>query len=701
MQSNISIPSSFSNNSVKDRISLIESQLIRSASKAIDWANVVNFINESYDGLEDGITEEMFSDENVSEDAHLQYEPSDINSYDQEQFHVYSDVSRLMKFLQFGSRCATKIALCLLRKYDMSSHVVLSTIKRIDGIAIILNLITDTDSALSILALSIMVEATKNELLAKETREHGGIVKALIALVTIRDDGYIEIFQLLENLTKTPVGRYEFRQASGIPLLVAMLQIFLTQAKSLYCHISSLCRTLYICCKCKKNRLALARHGLPLILPTVIRALPRTHVTSAVALLNSCLVEEVFRVRFRVSRLAKDLISFFQTESIPLISFSIHALYNMSADHLSLDEIGHGLSSIFENLSKIKDHFILESLTGIVARLSLRSKQWDKHQDQMIDVLTKLLKKEDMGDIKIDMFKTLADLSSKNKTLIKLHERGLVDIAINHLTYDDPVVAEYAIITVGNATNLPSTAKLVNDRDALQKLWSCLKDESMELRISAARAATKCLQRIPESQIKIRQFIGGIHLLVSLLKCQSVDVLTAVCDLISEVAKNDYNLGILTDYNVLGAISKLMSTTNVHLRGSIGLALAQCVRNNTNKKAFASALSIQPLIKFMNTDDERIWRGVSCALRELSKCPSNCMTIYNTNPVEHLLKMVASCNEDTSYDAAMCLRSLRLLAMEYKNKQERMFFSPGDNIQEPAELQDLFSTLTPIESLIL
>lgn len=56
----------------------------------------------------------------------------------------------------------------------------------------------------------------------------------------------------------------------------------------------------------------------------------------------------------------------------------------------------------------------------------------------------------------------------------------------------------------------------------------------------------------------IRSFAGGLELLISLLESNDIRVLSCVCATVAEVAKNEENLAVITDLEVVVYLSKLL-----------------------------------------------------------------------------------------------------------------------------------------------
>lgn len=64
----------------------------------------------------------------------------------------------------------------------------------------------------------------------------------------------------------------------------------------------------------------------------------------------------------------------------------------------------------------------------------------------------------------------------------------------------------------------------------------------------------------------VRSFVGGLELIVSLLKSSDVEVLASICAAIAEIARDEENLAVITDHGVVKLLSKLVTRVRNGLR---------------------------------------------------------------------------------------------------------------------------------------
>lgn len=60
----------------------------------------------------------------------------------------------------------------------------------------------------------------------------------------------------------------------------------------------------------------------------------------------------------------------------------------------------------------------------------------------------------------------------------------------------------------------------------------------------------------------VRSFVGGLELIVNLLKSENKEVLASVCAAITNIAKDEENLAVITDHGVVPLLSKLANTVS-------------------------------------------------------------------------------------------------------------------------------------------
>ena len=66
----------------------------------------------------------------------------------------------------------------------------------------------------------------------------------------------------------------------------------------------------------------------------------------------------------------------------------------------------------------------------------------------------------------------------------------------------------------------------------------------------------------------VRSFVGGLELIVGLLRSSDPEVLAAVCNAVSEIARDEENLAVITDHGVVPQLATLTHTVRLSSLGS-------------------------------------------------------------------------------------------------------------------------------------
>lgn len=86
-----------------------------------------------------------------------------------------------------------------------------------------------------------------------------------------------------------------------------------------------------------------------------------------------------------------------------------------------------------------------------------------------------------------------------------------------------------------------------------------------QVQACAAWAICPCIQNAKDAGELVRSFVGGLELIVGLLKSPNTEVLAGVCAAISKIAMDEENLGVITDHGVVLLLAKLTFTVSINL----------------------------------------------------------------------------------------------------------------------------------------
>ena len=81
------------------------------------------------------------------------------------------------------------------------------------------------------------------------------------------------------------------------------------------------------------------------------------------------------------------------------------------------------------------------------------------------------------------------------------------------------------IIAVGACALEPENMVIIDKLDGVRLLWSLLKNTNPGVQASAAWAICPCIENAKDAGEMVRSFVGGLELIVSLLKSENTEVL--------------------------------------------------------------------------------------------------------------------------------------------------------------------------------
>ena len=83
-----------------------------------------------------------------------------------------------------------------------------------------------------------------------------------------------------------------------------------------------------------------------------------------------------------------------------------------------------------------------------------------------------------------------------------------------------------------------------------------------QVQACAAWAICPCIENAKDAGELVRSFVGGLELIVGLLKSDDHEVLASVCAAIAKIAKDEENLGVITDHGVVPLLATLTNTVS-------------------------------------------------------------------------------------------------------------------------------------------
>ena len=163
---------------------------------------------------------------------------------------------------------------------------------------------------------------------------------------------------------------------------------------------------------------------------------------------------------------------------------------------------------------------------------------------------------------------------------------------------------------------------------------------------------------------EVRAYVGGLEIMMNLLKSNHDEVLAAMCKTIAQIAQDSENLGIMTDLKVVQLLSSLTATKNDLLKVPLCDAIGHCSAKKSNCREFGNEGAVIPILNFMKTTkNEMIRTSAAFALNQLSEDPQNCITMHKNGVFDIMMETISSQNKELQQHSASCLANIRRLAM--------------------------------------
>ena len=205
-------------------------------------------------------------------------------------------------------------------------------------------------------------------------------------------------------------------------------------------------------------------------------------------------------------------------------------------------------------------------------------------------------------DVLINVVGALSELASDPKCSKTIRTSGGIDPMINLLTGTNQALMLNVTQTIGKCAVDPETMTIIDRLDGVRLLWSLLKSPNPEVQASAAWAICPCIENAKDAGEMVRSFVGGLELVVGLLKSEDKEVLASICAAIANIAKDSENLAVITDHGVVPMLSKLTGTDDDLLRRHLSEAIAYCCAWGNNRAAFGDNFAVAPLVKYLKSD---------------------------------------------------------------------------------------------------
>lgn len=513
----------------------------------------------------------------------------------------YWSIHKLVKYLSGGNQTATVIALCSLRDFDLTSESCQFAIRDVGGLDVLINLLDTEDVKCKIGALHILADISLNVHVKRAIADMNGM-RPLVGLLEAEDDRLQGLAALtIANCAKYPRNRRMVRFYEGIEKAVALLRAGVEEGKEEVARCGA--TALWSCSKSGKNKARILQAGAVPLLAQLLQSDNIGLLVPVVGVLEECASDPTYRDLIRQKRMVPFLVSHLSKDNKTLQAHSAMAIFKCAEDTATRELVRqcNGLEPLVRLLRFVDDTSLLEGVSGAIWKCSLDPANVKIFSDlKAVEYLVALLSNPSEA-VLTNVAGALSELTKNPDSCRLLRTAGGIEPLVNLLSGTNPNLLINATRAVGVAARSKENMDAIDRLDGVRLLWSLLKADNVTVQAEAAWAICPCIENARDAGEMVRSFVGGLELVVGLLRSEDHEVLASVCAALGYIAKDEENLAVITDHGVVPMLSKLTRTTNDKLRCHLAEAMANCCVWGNNRVAFGKEDAVAPLSKYLKS----------------------------------------------------------------------------------------------------
>nr|XP_061811680.1 outer dynein arm-docking complex subunit 2-like [Nerophis lumbriciformis] len=613
---------------------------------------------------------EVFSEtESDSNPSYEEEEQPTRRARNTDQPSEYWQIQKLVKYLRAGDQTATLLTLYALMDYDLKNETYHNAIQDSGGLKVLTNILHLDEVNLQLGSLRILKEISHNAQTRRAIVDNGGLRSIVNVLDSRNKDVKALAAETIANVTSFRRARRTVRKYNGISKLTKLLDCApdLSNVDAKHEKDVEVARfgvlALWSCSKSPKNKETIHKAGAIPLLGRLLKSTQMNMLIPVVGILQNCADEEICRNAIQNEGIIKDLVQNLSNDNDELRIHCANVIFKCAEDKQTrtLVHDSKGLPALVSLLGKIENVKLMAATTGAIWKCCLSPENLDVFQDhKVLETLIGLLTNQP-EEVLVNVVGALAEFSQRPANKITIRKCGglkpLVQLLVGR---NEALLVNVTKVVEACATDMDNMA-IIQDLDAIRWVWSLLKNPSPEVQSSAAWALCPCIENAKESGEMVSSLMGAMELVIDLLKSTNDDVLASMCAVIANIAKDKYNLAVLTDYDVVLLLAQLTDKPSDLLRCHLAHAIAQCCTWRNNRAAFGEAGVVPHLVQYLKSQDTKVRHSTVMALHQLSKEANNCIIMHGEGAVKPLIHFMGSDDEKVRNAAADCVRNIRLL----------------------------------------
>ncbi|NXN96792.1 ARMC4 protein, partial [Rhinopomastus cyanomelas] len=587
----------------------------------------------------------------------------------------YWGIKKLAKYLKRGDPTATVIALCSMRDFNLAQETCQMAIRNTGCLEVLINLLDTEEMKCQMGSLKILKEMSQSALIRRAIVDLGGLQIMLTILDSPDKDLKCLAAETIASIAGFKRARRTVRLHGGIKKLVRRplsYACFLgsTNLKPYQAKDTETARcgalALWSCSKSTKNKEAIRKAGGIPLLARWLKCANVDILIPVVGTLQECASEPSYRLAIRTEGMIENLVKNLSSENEELQMHCASAIFKCAEDKETRDLVRQhgGLRPLSVLLGNTENKQLLAAVTGAIWKCALSRENVLKFGEyKVVEALVGLLTTDQPGEVLVNVVGALGECCQEqiNRTIIRKCDG--IPLLVQLLTGTDRALLVNVAKAVGACATEPESVTIIDRLDGICLIWSLLKNPNPDVQASAAWALCPCIENSKDAGELVYSFIDGLQLIVNLLKSKNQEVLASVCAAITNIAKDEETLAVITDLGVVPQLSKLTKTSNNKLRLHLAEAICQCCMWGSNRVTFGESKAVVPLVHYLKSKDPSVCRAAAQALYQLSQDPNNCIAMHENGVVKLLLAMVGSTDEALQEAAAGCIANIRRLVL--------------------------------------
>ncbi|KAK2886201.1 outer dynein arm-docking complex subunit 2 [Channa argus] len=591
----------------------------------------------------------------------------------------YWQIQKLVKYLKGGDQTATVLILCAMMDFNLMQETCQLAIRDVGGLEVLINLLDTDEVKCKIGSLKILRKISDNVQIRRTIVDIGGLQSIVKILESPHKDLKALAAETIANVARFRRARRAVRQYSGIKKLVKLLDCVpnlanLTTNQERDADVARCgALALWSCSKSTKNKEAIRKAGGIPLLGRLLKSPHENMLIPVVGTLQECASEESYRTAIQTEGMVKDLVKNLSRDNDELQMHCASAIFKCAEDKQTRDLVCKykGLQPLVSLLGKVNNKQLLAAATGAIWKCSISMENVAKFQEyRALETLVGLLIDEP-EEVLVNVVGALGEFAQISANKVTIRKCGGIKPLVNLLTGTNQALLVNVTKAVGACATDKENMVIIDQLDGVRLVWSLLKNSSADVQSSAAWALCPCIKNAKDAGEMVRSLVGGLELIVNLLKSTNNEVLASICAAIAKIAKDKENLAVLTDHGVVPLLAKLTNTSDDRLRCHLAEAIGHCCTWGGNRTSFGDAGAVAPLVHYLKSKDSAVQQSTAMALYQLSKDPNNCITMHEKGVVKPLIQIMSSNDEMLQEAAAGCVRNIRLLATA--NRKARLF----------------------------